>query len=152
VTLQAQSRYCHACSLFPEATKYGTSTQRGPDCYSGSLATAGVPSLNTIVARGSNKPARHATIFIHNGASQALVGCYGQPPLRRSGLFAGSPAREAFLRPAATVEREIGGVLFARSTRAVVLTYASLDFLIRIGYVISIGPYGLFQQGGTCGG
>jgi hypothetical protein len=67
-------------------------------------------------------------------------------------LFAGSPAREAFLRPAATVEREIGGVLFARSTRAVVLTYASLDFLIRIGYVISIGPYGLFQQGGTCGG
>src|SRR5262249_5016776 len=39
VTLQVQLRYCHACSLFPAATKNGTFTQRGPDSHGGSLPT-----------------------------------------------------------------------------------------------------------------
>jgi len=40
VTLQVQQRFCHTCSPFPGATKNGTSMQRGPDSYAGSLATA----------------------------------------------------------------------------------------------------------------
>ena len=61
VTLQVRSRHCHACSPFPRATKNGTSTQRGPDCLSGSRATAELSaSTRSPVARlRQNGPRRH---------------------------------------------------------------------------------------------
>jgi len=62
VTLQVQQRCCHACSPFPGATKNGTSMQRGPDSYSGSLATAGrAQPHHDRPLRGSDKSARAAT-------------------------------------------------------------------------------------------
>ena len=77
MTLQVQQRCCHACSLFPGATKNGTSMQRGPDSYSGSLATAGrAQPHHDRPLRGSDKSARAANIFIHNGAPQALFDSY----------------------------------------------------------------------------
>ena len=36
-------------------------------------------------SRGSDKPARAATIFIHNGAPQALVGCFDRVPSEKLG-------------------------------------------------------------------
>ena len=51
--------------------------QRGPDCYSGSSATAVLSASHDHPSRGSDKSARTSnTIFIHNGAPQALAGCY----------------------------------------------------------------------------
>jgi hypothetical protein len=59
VTPQVCSRHCHPCSPFPRATKNDTSMQRGPDCLSGSQATAEIDSLNTIARREtrSDRPA-----------------------------------------------------------------------------------------------
>src|SRR5208337_674338 len=50
---------CHACSPFPGATKNGTSMQRGPDCYTGSYATAVLSaSARSPVAKApTNRPA-----------------------------------------------------------------------------------------------
>src|SRR5215472_5607508 len=77
VTLQVRSRYCYACSPFPRATKNGTSMQRGPDCHSGSQTTAEMSaSPRSPVARLQQTGSRRHTIFIHNGAPQALVGCH----------------------------------------------------------------------------
>ena len=54
-----------------------TSMQRGPDCHSGLRPTAVLSaSARSPRRQGSGKSARAATIFIHNGAPQALVGCY----------------------------------------------------------------------------
>src|SRR4051812_7507668 len=75
VAPQVRSRHCHACSLVPGATKNGTSAQRGTDCLSGSQATADLPASTRSPSRGSAKPARNATIFTHNGAPSAQVGC-----------------------------------------------------------------------------
>ena len=78
MTLQVKSRHCYACSPFPGATKNGTSMQRGPDCQYGVVSHRSYVGLSTIARReGSDKSARAATpIFIHNGAPQALEGCY----------------------------------------------------------------------------
>src|SRR3954465_2865594 len=78
VAPQVRSRHCHACSLVPGATKNGTSAQRGryrPDCLSGSQTNADLPASTRSPPRGSAKPARNATIFTHNGAPSAQVGC-----------------------------------------------------------------------------
>src|SRR6516225_12138445 len=77
VTLQVRSRHCYACSPFLRATKNGTSMQRGPDCHSGSQATADLSaSARSPAARLRQTGSRRHTIFIHNGAPQALVGCH----------------------------------------------------------------------------
>src|SRR5215472_574545 len=77
VTLQVRSRHCHACSPLPRATKNGTSMQRGPDCHSGLRTTADLSaSPRSPVARLRQTGSRRHTIFIHNGAPQALVGCH----------------------------------------------------------------------------
>jgi hypothetical protein len=83
VTLQVSSRHCYACSPFPRATKNDTSMQRGPDCQSGSQATAVMSASHDHPSRGSNKSARAATIFIHNDAPQALLDCQGGRLTRR---------------------------------------------------------------------
>src|SRR5208283_1945236 len=59
VTPQVKSRHCYACSPFPGATKNGTSMQRGPDCHSGSQATAVLSaSARSPVAKApTNRPA-----------------------------------------------------------------------------------------------
>ena len=68
MTPQVRSRHCHACSPFPRATKNGASMQRGPDCQSGSQATGVMSASHDHPSRGSDKSARAATIFTHNGA------------------------------------------------------------------------------------
>jgi hypothetical protein len=68
MTPQVQSRHCHACSLFPGATKNGISIQRGPALRIGVASHPRILSLDTI-ARGearTNPPVRN--IFDHNGA------------------------------------------------------------------------------------
>src|SRR3954447_4746454 len=75
VTPQVSSRHCHTCSPFPEATKNSASMQRGPDCLSGSNATQNEPASTRSPIGGSNKPAYAATIFNHNGARSAQLGC-----------------------------------------------------------------------------
>src|SRR4051795_3152960 len=75
VTPQVGSRHCHTCSPFPGATKNSTSMQRGPDCLSGSKATQNVSASTRSPIRSSDKPARAATIFNHNGARPAQLGC-----------------------------------------------------------------------------
>src|SRR5208282_4881613 len=52
---------CHACSPFPRATKNGTSTQRGPDCLSGSRATAelSASTRSPVVRLQQTGPRRH---------------------------------------------------------------------------------------------
>src|SRR3954467_6264640 len=75
VTPQVGSRHCHTCSPFPGATKNSTSMQRGPDCLSGSKATQNVSASTRSPIQGSDKPARAATIFNHNGARPAQLGC-----------------------------------------------------------------------------
>src|SRR3954466_12574659 len=77
VTPQVGSRHCHTCSPFPGATKNSTSMQRGPDCLSGSKATQNVSASTRSPIENSDKPARAATIFIHNGARPAQLGCLG---------------------------------------------------------------------------
>ena len=79
------SRHCYTCSPFPGATKNGASIAAGPDCQSGSQATAVMSASHDRRCVGSDKSARATTIFIHNGAPQALVGC--QAP-RNSGAKA----------------------------------------------------------------
>src|SRR3954453_3555782 len=78
VTPQVGSRHCHTCSPFPGATKNSTSMQRGPDCLSGSKATQNEPASTRSPIRGSDKPAYAATIFNHNGARPAQLGCLGR--------------------------------------------------------------------------
>src|SRR4051794_33360631 len=78
VTPQVGSRHCHTCSPFPGATKNSTSMQRGPDCLSGSKATQNVSASTRSPIQGSDKPTRAATIFIHNGARPAQLGCLGR--------------------------------------------------------------------------
>src|ERR1051325_11154465 len=62
-------------STAPGATKNSTSTQRGPDCLSGSKATQNVSASTRSPIGNSDKPARAATIFNHNGARPAQLGC-----------------------------------------------------------------------------
>src|SRR3954449_8180796 len=78
VTPQVGSRHCHTCSPFPGATKNSTSMQRGPDCLSGSNATQNASASTRSPIGGSDKPTRAATIFIHNGARPAQLGCLGR--------------------------------------------------------------------------
>src|SRR3954469_8909146 len=78
VTPQVSSRHCHTCSPFPGATKNSTSMQRGPDCLSGSNATQNASASTRSPIPGSNKPAGAATIFNHNGARPAQLGCLDQ--------------------------------------------------------------------------
>src|SRR4051812_8977677 len=59
----------------PGATKNSTSMQRGPDCLSGSQATQNVSASTRSPIGGSDKPTRAATIFNHNGARPAQLGC-----------------------------------------------------------------------------
>src|SRR4051794_16370698 len=75
VTPQVSSRHCHTCSPFPGATKNSTSMQRGPDCLSGSNATQNASASTRSPIGNSDKPARAATIFNHNGARPAQPGC-----------------------------------------------------------------------------
>src|SRR4051812_49598281 len=75
VTPQVGSRHCHTCSPFPGATKNSTSMQRGPDCLSGSKATQNVSASTRSPIENSDKPARAATIFNHNAARPAQLGC-----------------------------------------------------------------------------
>src|SRR3954471_11633260 len=77
VTPQVGSRHCHTCSPFPGATKNSTSMQRGPDCLSGSNATQNASASTRSPIGSSDKPARAATIFNHNGAHPAQPGCLG---------------------------------------------------------------------------
>jgi hypothetical protein len=79
VTPQVGSRHCHTCSPFPGATKNSTSMQRGPDCLSGSKATQNASASTRSPIQGSDKPARAATIFNHNGARPAQLGCFDLP-------------------------------------------------------------------------
>src|SRR5271166_4213169 len=59
VTLQVRSRHCYTCSPFPGATKNGTSMQRGPDCHSGSQATAvlSASARSPVAEAPTNRPA-----------------------------------------------------------------------------------------------
>ena len=59
-TPQVRSRHCHACSG-PGATKNGASMQRGPDCKSGSPATAEMSASKRSPRErlGKNGPRRH---------------------------------------------------------------------------------------------
>src|SRR3954449_9157123 len=77
VTPQVSSRHCHTCSPFPGATKNSTFMQRGPDCLSGSNATQNASASTRSPIGNSDKPARAATIFNHNGARPAQPGCLG---------------------------------------------------------------------------
>src|SRR3954451_10356788 len=79
VTPQVGSRHCHTCSPFPGATKNSTSMQRGPDCLSGSEATQNVSASTRSPIENSDKPARAAIIFNHNGARPAQLGCLAPP-------------------------------------------------------------------------
>src|SRR3954463_6196225 len=79
VTPQVSSRHCHTCSPFPGATKNSTSMQRGPDCLSGSNATQNASASTRSPIGDSDKPARAATIFNHNGARPAQPGCLASP-------------------------------------------------------------------------
>src|SRR4051812_35430692 len=80
VTPQVSSRHCHTCSPFPGATKNSTSMQRGPDCLSGSNATQNASASTRSPIGNSDKPARAATIFNHNGARPAQPGCLAARP------------------------------------------------------------------------
>src|SRR5690242_8175481 len=49
--------------------------QRGPDCLSGSNATQNASASTRSPVPGSDKPPYAATIFNHNGARPAPLGC-----------------------------------------------------------------------------
>ena len=63
---RALIQICYACSPFPRATKNGTSMQRGPDCHSGSQATAGssASARSRIAEAPTSRPAPPAFSFI----------------------------------------------------------------------------------------
>src|SRR4029077_5033686 len=68
---------------------------------------------------------------------------YERPPLRAAAVRSGRPQGKLNIpqstasRTIATLEREIGVALFVRTTRAVTLTDAGLDFLARIESVLA---------------
>src|SRR3954451_4106768 len=98
VTPQVGSRHCHTCSPFPGATKNSTSMQRGPDCLSGSKATQNASASTRSPIGGSDKPAGAATIFNHNGAHPAQLGCL-EPTSSLGWLDRGEIAYATSFRP-----------------------------------------------------
>ena len=89
MTLQVRPIHCHACSPFPRAKEWYLYAARA-GLPIGVASHRSFVSLSTIARReGSDKSARAATIFIHNGAPQALVGsqaeAWRRSPQRRRG-------------------------------------------------------------------
>ena len=113
VTPQVGSRHCHKCSPSSGATKNSASLQRGPDCLSGSQATQNWSASTQSPIQGSDKPACAATIFNHNGARPAQLGCSAFSTLRRGRVHARpgaypAPPNRSMIPPFVSVPRLAG--------------------------------------------
>ena len=84
MTLQVKSRHCYACYLVPEGDKEWYLYAARAGLPIGVASHRSYVGLTRSPVESSDKSARAATpIFIHNGAPQALEGCYENEPRMR---------------------------------------------------------------------